>query len=232
VQLPVGDGPLGFSIRGGAEYNLAHFISEVHTDSVAQRAGLQAGDQVSAPPPLPPVRRCNAASHRPLWPRPPTMVPTRSPYTQILAVNEVELGTLSHTSAVRLLKSCQGSIALRVVYTGKIPTHHIQHQALHWAPADSTTDDAPLEASLLDEVRAPSTAAAPSARLASADAPLALRDSTDWAGPTGARGARAARADCGDSAAAPAGCESNGPHELPHELPHGFGFAPPWLPSR
>ena len=40
------DQPLGLSIRGGKEYNLGIYISEVESESIAERSGLVVGDQI------------------------------------------------------------------------------------------------------------------------------------------------------------------------------------------
>ena len=39
---------LGFSIRGGIEHGLGHFVSSVESESEASRKGLRAGDEVLA----------------------------------------------------------------------------------------------------------------------------------------------------------------------------------------
>lgn len=38
--------PLGFSIRGGKEYNLGIYVSELESYSVAEKSGLAVGDQI------------------------------------------------------------------------------------------------------------------------------------------------------------------------------------------
>ena len=37
---------LGFSIRGGIEHGLGHFVSSVEVDSEAERQGLKVGDEI------------------------------------------------------------------------------------------------------------------------------------------------------------------------------------------
>ena len=46
VALTRAENGLGFTLRGGAEHGLGHFVSGVEAGSEAQKKGLKAGDQI------------------------------------------------------------------------------------------------------------------------------------------------------------------------------------------
>ena len=46
VALTRAENGLGFTLRGGAEHGLGHFVSGVEAGSEAEKKGLKAGDQI------------------------------------------------------------------------------------------------------------------------------------------------------------------------------------------
>lgn len=86
--------PLGFTIRGGREHNLGIYISHVDSLSLAEKYGLQVGDQ-------------------------------------IFNVNGISFESITHSSAVLVLKS-HDDLRITVRSAGRIPGHKLSKDVFVW----------------------------------------------------------------------------------------------------
>ena len=122
---PNGENGFGFTIRGGIEHGLGHFVSSVEPGSEAHLQGLRPGDQVNA--------TC-------------IFDPLRSDLTlfQIITVDGMLLRGSTHREAVTLISS-RNQLTLGIKSTGVIPVKDHRGDPVSWRPVERPAHEAMID---------------------------------------------------------------------------------------